>query len=164
MPENGQHPVAVDGHQVAAAVELNQQTRLLTALLSQQRAGPLEIAVGDFSQRELVMDSFPVAGSRRALVFRSGAGTDNVPVPAAPAGVLVLPENAGRLGGAIVNSGAAPVILYLTVNAAPTPGAPAIWLAASGGSWDFRLGNVLWSGNVSAAGQGGVSALTVAEV
>lgn len=159
MSANG---APVDSGMVTLAMELGAQTQLLHALLAESRSDLLEIAVADVQQRELVLDQFPVPGSKRAIVFRTGNGTDNLAVPTT--GVLVLPDNASRLGGTIVNSATNPVILYLCATGKATPGVPAIWLAANGGSWDFRLGNVIWGGSVSAVAQIGASTITVAEV
>jgi hypothetical protein len=162
QPGNG----LVSPSMIAVAAGLGEQTPLLAAILTEIRAGMLELSVGDAHRRELVLNKFPVTGARRALVYRTGAGSDSVAVPATgPAqAALVLPANEGRLGGQIVNSGTNPVILYLTERPVPVAGVPAVWLASAGGSWDFRLGNVCWCGNVSALGQGGTSTLSLAEI
>jgi hypothetical protein len=152
---------------IAVAAGLGEQTPLLAAILTELRSGALEVSVADSHRRELVLHKFPVTGAKRALVYRTGAGADSIPVAAtgAPAGALVLPANQARLGGRIVNSGTNPVILYLTERPVPTSGVPAIYLPGSGaGAWDFRLGNVCWCGNISALGQGGTSTLTIAEI
>ena len=157
-----EHPVAPDSGTVASAVELAKQTAILGELLRQDRADLLDIAIGDFQGREMVLEQFPTAGSRRIIVFRTGAGNPSLAVPTT--GVLALPDNAGRLGGAIVNSGTNAVVLYLCGAGIPTQGVPAIYLSANGGAWDFRLGNVLWAGNVTAVALVGASTLTIAEV
>jgi hypothetical protein len=61
-------------------------------------------------------------------------------------------------------------VLYLAADlltpggAAPLgEGAPQLYLAAGGGSWDLRLGALLWCGTVIAFSQAG-STLTIAEV
>lgn len=157
---------APNGHadpaQVAANVEAGRHSALLGAILTALRSESLETAVADFQHRQMVLEGFPVTGSKRVLVYRTGSGNDNLPVPTT--GVLVVQSNSGRFGGTIVNSGASTVILYLCSAGVATPGAPAIYLAANGGSWDFRLGNMLWCGSVSAVAQGASSSLTVAEV
>lgn len=147
---------------LVAGMELGRVRALLEALLAEARAELLEVAVADVQARELVLDQFPVPGAKRAIAYRTGSGADVFAVPTT--GVLVLQANESRLGGTIVNSGANAVLLYLTNTGAATPGRPAIWLAASGGSWDFRLGNILWSGSVSAVAQVSASTLSVAEV
>lgn len=154
--------VPPDSASVSATVELARQTAILAATLSQERASIIELAAGDMQHRERMLEDFPAPGSKRLLVHRTGNGNDVAAVPTT--GVLALQGNTARLGGTIVNSGANAVILYLCGAGVATPGAPAIWLAANGGSWDFRLGNVLWCGNVTAVAQVGASTLTIAEV
>jgi hypothetical protein len=141
---------------------LSSQTDLLRALVAEDRTDIFDIAVADNHHGGLVMDNWPVAGSKRVIVNRTTVGTDSLQVPTT--GIQAISTNVGRLGGAIVNYGTNPVILYLWDGATARPGKGAIWLAAAGGSWDFRLGNVLWSGNVTAVAQGGTSTLTVCEV
>ncbi len=155
---NGQvHPAVA-----AYGLELTQQTELLRAILAKERTDIIEVAVGDTSHQEMVLDNFPVAGAKRVLAQRTSTGADAIAVPTT--GILVLEANSARLGGQIVNSGTNAVILYLARTGLATPGAGAIWLAAGGGAWDFRLGNLLWCGSVSAVAQTGASTLTVAEV
>jgi hypothetical protein len=165
--DNGQAP-RVDPSGVALATLMSEHTPLLASILSELRSGTIEVGVGDVQFREMVLDQFPVVGSKRILAYRTGNGSDAAAVgtgtAAAPINGLVLSANEGRLGGQIVNTGTNPVILYLTARPVPVPGVPAVFLAASGGAWDFRLGNLLWCGNVSAVGQGGTSTLTTAEV
>lgn len=147
---------------VTQAMELGRQTQLLGELLRRATADIVEVAVGDIEHREMVLEQFPAAGSRRLVAYRSGTGNDSFPIPTT--GAVVLNHNVGRLGGTIVNSGTNPVILYLCQAGKAQAGAPAIFLAASGGSWDFRLGNLLWCGSVSAVAQVAASTLTIAEV
>jgi hypothetical protein len=167
-PGNGNLAPAPAPSLVAVAAGLGEQTPLLAAILAELRSGTLEMSVSDAHRREMILSKFPITGAKRALVYRTGNGADAAAVPTAtlstPIGALMLPSNQARLGGQIVNAGAVPVILYLTERPVPVSGIPAIWLAASGGSWDFRLGNTVWCGNVSAIGQGGTSTITIAEV
>src|SRR5581483_11085722 len=142
-------------------IELGKQTELLQALLGKERTDVLEVAVSDGLHREMVLERFPVAGAKRVIANRTTTGNDNLGVPTT--GVLVVGANSARLGGLIVNAGATPVILYLNRSGLATPGAGAIYLAA-GASWDFRLGNLLWCGSVSAVAQGASSTLTLTEV
>lgn len=150
---------------------------LLRNILSELRSGVLEIAVGDQSQQELVLTQFPVTGARRTIAYRTGSGFDTFEVPAqttplSPATPL-LPANEGRLGGEIRNYGSAVCYLYLTErNVVPgsATGVPCIFLGTpSDGpgaiSWDFRLGNVVWTGGVSVSVLGSTATtLSVAEV
>lgn len=151
---------------VQAATELAEQTAVLHSLLAATRAGVLNVAVADNIQSELTMQEFPVAGCKRVIARRYGNGSDSFAVPTT--GIQVLTVNEARLGGTIVNSGGFAVILYLTsqttsAQALPFKGKPAIWLAASGGSWDFRAGNATWCGAVFGVAQGTATTLTVAE-
>lgn len=110
----------------------------------------LEVAVGGSPNEREVHDS-PVRGKTRLSISdRRVTGNDGLTLTAAAAALLVVPELPGRLGGSIVNSGANPVTLYLSAPGRAQTGVGALWLAANGGSWDFRLGNVLWCGPVSA--------------
>lgn len=148
--------------------ELRRHRTLLEALLAQARSGVLEVAVTDAERRQLVLDQWPVVGAKRIVAYRTGNGSDSVAVATAtistPATQIVLGGNEGRIGGQIVNNGSNAIILYLTDRPVPVEGVPAIYLAAAGGSWDFRLGNVLWCGNVSAVAQTSAGTLTIAEI
>lgn len=154
---NGTPP---DSAQVGMATELSKHTPLLGAILAQLRTDVIQVAVGDVVRREMVMDNFPVAGSKRVIVRRTGNGWDNQAVPTAP-GVLLLGANEGRLGGSIGNTGANAIILYLSD--AQREGVLALYLAA-GASWDFRLGNLLWVGHVWATAQTSASTVCGGEV
>jgi hypothetical protein len=163
------HGGAPDPTAVANLAHSANHSRALAAILAELRADVMDIAVGDFTGQQLQLSNFPVSGSKRVVVMRTGNGNPSFAVPVTP--VLVLPFNEGRLGGVIVNTGATAVTLFLTQNSvdADNPlqalaGVPAIWLAASGGSWDFRLGNVMWAGSVTAQASVSPSTLTIAEV
>ena len=153
---------------IAVAAGLGEQTPLLAAILTELRSGVLEMSVSDARGREMILSKFPVTGAKRALVYRTGNGNDAITVNAAtyatavPA--LVLPANEARLGGRIVNTGTNAVTLYLTERPVPVIGVPAVWLAGSGGTWDLRLGNIVWCGNVSAVAATGTSTLSIAEL
>jgi hypothetical protein len=153
---------------IAVAAGLGEQTPLLAAILTELRSGVLEMSVSDAHRREMILSKFPITGAKRALVYRTGGGNDAVTVPTAtyatPVQSVVMLSNQARLGGRIVNTGSVAVTLYLTERAVPVVGVPAVWLAPSGGTWDMRLGNVLWCGNVSAIAASATSTLTVAEV
>jgi hypothetical protein len=156
-----------DAATTAVAVHTAQHSKLLAALLAEARADTLDLAVGDFNMQETMLEHFPVAGIKRLCVRRTGFGFPSYPVTTTP--TLAVPYNEGRLGGSIVNTGTNPVLLYLTaqeldVTVQPEAGIPCIWLAGSGGSWDFRLGNVLWAGSVTVAATTATSTLAIAEV
>lgn len=158
----------IDPSGVALATLMAEHTPLLASILAELRSGTLEVGAGDIKFRQMILDQFPVAGCKRLLAYRTGNGTDAAAVAtatyAAPINGLVLPANEARLGGAIVNTGANPVNLYLTDRPVPVVGVPALQIQGTGGSWDFRLGGLLWCGHVSAVAVTGSSSLTVAEV
>jgi hypothetical protein len=157
MPNaNGQ----IDPSGVALATLMGAHTPLLRAILAAIRSDVVQIGVSDAQGREMILEQFPVAGNKRVLVYRTGNGTDGLAVPST--GVLAFPANEARLGMSIVNSGSSPVILYLSDQA--RRGVPCVWLAASGGAWDGRYGNLDWAGNVFAVGQGGSSTLVGGEL
>jgi hypothetical protein len=149
-----------DPSHVAIAAGLGEQTPYLKAILAELRGDVLEVGVSDAYGRELVLDQFPVSGRKRVLAYRTGNGFDALAVPTT--GVLALAANEARLGLAIINSGANAVILYLADR--QRAGVPAVWLAASGGSWDGRFGNLMWSGNVFAVAQTAATTLTGGEL
>lgn len=151
----------VDHAALGHAVEAAQQTVLLQAILAELRSGALDVGISDAAGQGMLLDSFPVAGAKRVIAYRTGNGFDALPVPAAP-GVLVLPANQARIGMRIANSHATnAVILYLARIA--QAGAPAVYLPA-GQSWDGRLGNALWCGHVWGVGQGGASTVVGGEI
>ena len=151
----------LDRHGLTISAELSAQTELLQAILADTRTDVLEVAVGDSAQQQLTMSKFPVAGAKRVIAHRTGNGNDALQVPTAPQSAKVLGSNEARLGLTIVNYGSAAAILYLSDR--PRPGVPAMWVGPAGGTWDGRMGNLLWCGHVSAAGLGGSTTLTVAE-
>ena len=156
MPGNG----FADPSHVAIAAGLGEQTPYLRAILAELRSDILEVGVSDAQGRELVLDKFPVSGRKRVLVYRTGNGFDSLPVPTA--GTLVLAANEARLGLTLINTGANPIVLYLADGR--RSGVPAVWLAATGGTWDGRFGTLAWSGNVYAAAQTGASTLAGGEL
>jgi hypothetical protein len=150
----------VDPSGVALATLMSEHTPLLHSILAELRSDTIELGISDSPLREMVLDQFPVAGSKRILALRTGNGFDALAVPTT--GVLALGANEARLGLTLTNSGANAIILYLADHRGP--GIPAVWLAASGGAWDGRLGNVAWCGNVFAVAQTGASTLAGGEL
>lgn len=153
---NGSEPSAV-----AVAAALGGMEGLLSSILAAVRSDQLQIAVLDGSRRELVLEQFPVAGSKRILAYRTGNGTDGATIAATP-GQLLVAANEARLGMTWVNSGTNPVILYLSMQAGK--GVPCVYLPANGGSWDGRFGNLPWAGHVWAVAQGGTTTLVGGEL
>jgi hypothetical protein len=150
----------VDPSGVALATLMSEHTPLLHAILAALRADTVQLGVSNAQGREMVLDQFPVTGSKRVLVYRTGNGTDGLSV--STTGVLVFAANEARLGMTIINSGASAVVLYLSDQ--PRKGVPCIYLASGGGAWDGRLGNLDWAGDVFAVAQGGSTTLIGGEV
>jgi hypothetical protein len=152
-----------------ATGELFAITQLLQQLLDRDREEIVALNLIDEHASEATeLTNNPGPGARRLLVARFGQGSDNFAVTTTPQ--LVLPRNEGRLGGTIVNYGAAAVFLYLcppgelkgAVGGTGLP-RPTIWLAPTGGAWDFRFANALWGGHVTATTAAATSSLAVAE-
>jgi hypothetical protein len=152
--------MGIDPSGVALATLMSEHTPLLAAILAAIRSDTVQIGVSDAQPREMILDQFPVAGSKRVLVNRTGNGTDGLAVPTT--GVLAFAANEARLGLTIVNAGTSPLFLYLSDQA--RKGVPCIWLAANGGAWDGRLGNLDWAGNVFAVAQGSATFITGGEL
>jgi hypothetical protein len=141
---------------------------LLREYTQEFNAQILELCVTDREPAQLLMRNFPVPCANRLIVRRQGQGGATTLSAGVQTPVLLANEN--RLGGVISNSGAASAIIFLTqdlLNATTgtplTVGTPQIFLAAAGGTWDFRLGNLLWCGTITALSATGTT-LLVAEV
>lgn len=149
------------------ALKLDRQNELLRRMAHAQEteaATLLSVPVG--AQRRIVELDEWLPGVTRTVAPDRSHGNDILALVSATPQDVVMSEP-GRIGGQIVNSGASPVILYLAVASgiqSSAAGRAGLWLAASGGAWDFRLGNALWCGPVCAVAQGGNSSLSVAIV
>jgi hypothetical protein len=146
------------GHRHLLGLQLEQLERL-SGLMAD---GLEELAAGGAAQNQWLENS-PAPGRRRFIQSDRSAGQDAAPIALGPAMSPVLPAQPGRLGGVIVNAGANPVTLYLAIATASPGGRAAIWLPA-GATWLFLLGNVLWTGPVSAIATTAPGTLTVATV
>jgi hypothetical protein len=125
-----------------------------------------EVAVLDYAPAQLVLDRFPIPGSQRALIRRTGTGncTAALAVVAAPTPTKVASANESRFGGYIVNYGANAIILYLCdIGMVGQTGVPAIYLPVNG-SWNFQLSDIVWCGSVHALPAAGTSTVSVAEI
>jgi hypothetical protein len=145
----------------------NEEIALLREILNSTRMNATAITVTDDAVAPILTTDYPVAGAHRWLIPRTAVGG---PFEVKEAETLrVCRSNANRIGGSIVNSGEKPARLFLAkpgrTNAAGLmPGIATVLLEPAGGSWDFRLGNLLWGGTVSGRGIGGATILEVAEV
>lgn len=70
-------------------------------------------------------------------------------------------ENESRLGIEVINASANVIYLGLGGNAKEKEG---IYLAPNGGTWDGRVGQMVWTGSVTAICSVAKSVLTVVEV
>jgi hypothetical protein len=132
---------------IALAAGIGELEGLLAALLAETRAEPIQLGVSDAHGQGLTLEHWPVTGTKRVLAYRTGNGLGSgLAVPTT--GVLVFPANEARIGCTLVNMGANAALVYLSDQA--RQGAPTIWLAANGGSWDGMFGNVTWAGNIFA--------------
>lgn len=157
----GNSPAGLAGRADQALDRLNEVMDLILEALDVRTE---QICITDQSPEPGLQKDFPTPGSQRWIINRLATG-GNVEIPEA-IDTDVLVGNPNRIGGTIVNKGAKPVLLTLAkANAAKAQeGLAEIWLVAEGGSWDFRLGNLLWSGSISAKAEGGASILKVVEV
>lgn len=159
--------------QIAEGYELvqrhldNQETtnQLLLDIANASGPGVQTLAITEHELGGGIEVDFPVEGGTRWIIPRLATG-GTFGVPTAP--VLLLPANNRRLGGTIVNKGAHNINLFLagpnTVAASGGAGIAPVWLKSEGGSWDFRLGSLLWCGSVCATAETAESSVTVAEV
>lgn len=162
---NGDASSALAAH----AAELATTNALLRAMVTGQRADLVHLCVTDREPAQLEMKNFPVPGSKRLIVRRSGQGGTYAVAQNTP--LLLVAANENRLGGELVNSGGATITLFLSVDllepgsATPLAGGAAQMALASNATWDFRLGTLLWCGNVvGVCTASGGTTVTVAEV
>lgn len=137
---------------------------LLEQIAAQDSAGVQSISVTEIEVKGGVETDFPVPGGRRWLIPRLATG-GSFEVPAEL--VTILEANNRRMGGTIVNRGGVDILLTLANpdTAASQSGLGQIFLKKEGGSWDFRLGPLLWCGSVCAkALEAGGSIATIVEV
>lgn len=137
---------------------------LLERLATQEGPGLQTLAVTETEVGGGIEADFPVPGSRRWIIPRVATG-GRFKIPNSL--VTLLEANNRRLGGTVVNVGEIDVELILAnpTTATAQAGLGSIFLRAGGGSWDFRLGSLMWCGSVcaKALAEAG-SVLTVVEV
>lgn len=145
----------MDGEpQTAPVIDLEhidalEELRLLREIRDNGRSSQVNVAISDTVAEPLQINDFPTEGSSRLVLPRIPTG-GGIEVSKAKS-VQLLEPNLNRYGGTIVNSGKNSVILILTEAARGlAPAVAQVWLIREGGSWDMRLGNMLWCGAVSA--------------
>jgi hypothetical protein len=136
---------------------------LLQQMATQSGEGLQTLAVSDNEVPAGIEVDFPVEGARRWIVPRLATG-GAFAVPTSL--VSLLEANNRRLGGTVVNKGENNVRLILASpqTAGSQQGLGEIWLRANGGSWDFRLGPLLWCGSLCAIAELGATICSVVEV
>lgn len=137
---------------------IGENNDLLAAIVGALDARPDMLAITDDGPT-LVSKDFPYEGAVRAVVRRTATGANQ---PAAGVPGLLFGTNVNRLGGSVVNKGAAGVTLYLASGA--LAGSGTVWLSPNGGAWDFKLSDAVWCGNVYAVADSGNVNVAAAEV
>lgn len=135
--------------------------RLLTASLTQEDSKILELVATDHGLGAPTEIDSPAPGYVRLVVERKCVGGTQALTTARE---QVRRASKNRLGGNIVNSGEKAVRLWLCGMNDQIAGVGTILLSAGGGSWDYRLGNILWDGSITGAAIEGTSTLEVTEV
>lgn len=153
-------------------------TELLQSLVRELRAVMLQPNV----QEELIFMNpgmmqpgthiEPAPGINRQVVIRTAVPPNNLSIPVA--GAIVYQDNPNRFGGVIVNTGTNPLLLVLGVDLSNNAGIPqggaaqagygSLWLSSAGGSWDFRLSDIVWGGSIFGFGLGGTTTIVGAEI
>lgn len=143
----------------------NQETtnQLLLDIANASGPGVQTLAITEHELGGGIEVDFPVEGGTRWIIPRLATG-GSFAIPTEL--VTLLSANNRRLGGTVVNKGEHDITLFLAGAraAGATSGIGEIFLKNSGGSWDFRLGSLLWCGGVSAISPEGASIATVVEV
>jgi hypothetical protein len=142
---------------------------LLRRIADQSSAGVQSFAVSDGEvQGDGLEVDFPVVGAKRWLIQRTARGGQIV-LPNIAEYVDIAPTDNRRVGGTLVNRGEADAVVVLAPAAQAKAAGGAlgtVFLAAGGGSWDFRLGPLLWCGSICAicSKRGAIETTTLALV
>jgi hypothetical protein len=157
--------MAAQGYELATRVADIQedQLALLEQIASESGVGLQTLAVTEDAVNAGIEVDFPIEGGKRWIIPRKAIG-GKLAIPTSITSVL--PSNNRRLGGAIVNIGEKPASIFLAsaLDAGSQQGLGLIWLRGEGGSWDFRVGSLLWCGSICAIAEGGATTFAVAEV
>lgn len=139
------------------------QGLLLERILDCLSTDNMGITASDNQKQSLILPNDPVPGAQRLHVGRPGFGTIQTLVANVP--ILLLPERATRIGGLVTTSAAVSLVLCSLENFNSTNNTlqvPRIFLQPNM-SWDMKLGDVLWTGNIVAV-SGGTPNVYAAEV
>lgn len=122
-----------------------------------------ELAITNISNDPGLQKDFPTPGSQRWIIHRIANGGNVILTAATPTDIVK--SNVNRLGGLIVNYGEKPVILTLASTATDLSqdGLGEIAIPANG-SWNFKISDAVWCGEVNAEAIGGESKLSVVEL
>lgn len=154
-----------EGYELVNRHLANQETtnQLLLDIINSSGPGVQTLALTEREAGGGIEIDFPVEGGTRWIIPRLATG-GKFTIPETL--VKVLDANNRRLGGTLVNAGEHD--MWVTCAGAHTAASQAglgtIFLKSGGGSWDFRLGSILWCGSVCAFTEGGESTLAVVEV
>lgn len=153
--KRGENPAPVNGRQSTGDLIHAVFARLdrIIELLDSQ---PAHIAFGASSMEEQ-LDNYPVMGAKRSIApYRGNGGLITVPASANP--MDLLPNDAGRGGLSLINTGANPATVYLArAGDAAQGGVPTGYLSANGGAWDGKISSELWCGAVSVVSVAGTT-------
>lgn len=143
---------------------LETQRHLLEQIANGSGPGVQTLAIAEQEVPAGIEVDFPVEGSSRWILPRLATG-GSFEIPTAEI-VKILRHNNRRLGGTIVNRGENDLTLFLAGPnmAKSVQGIGQIFLKSGGGSWDFRLGSLLWCGSVSGIALVGTTIATIVEV
>ena len=145
----GSSPPSID--ELSELMAIDAEQTLLTEIRDALRGSAINVAISNHVTDPETIANFPVPGMQRLVLPKIATGGKLVVSSNAVASVL--PHNPSRYGGTIVNVGEFEVTLILAgtdTAGAQNAGLGQIGLVAGGGSWDLRLGNLLWCGSISA--------------
>lgn len=161
----GTSPLVHDRPPTPSDPTIAAELALLREIRDGVRGSATNIAITEEAINPILTQDFPVPGGQRWLIPRQPTGGIVALAEGVPTDVLV--ANRSRIGGSLVNEGKVDVRLFLVsaeVAAAGSAGHGTLWLGKNGGTWDFRLGTLVWGGSICAQPVEGNSSIAVVEV
>lgn len=167
------HPVVIPGSQpgMDVAQELTRVLGVLTDILKEPNVSE-EFVVMNMGSNVPAEYIEPHKGLRRTIAQRTAIGPENYNIP--QTGAAIYADNPNRFGGQIINTHAtSPLLLVLGVDVTGLSGSPfegarngygTLWLSPGGGSWNFKLTDVLWAGSVYGFGVSATVTIEATEV